>query len=634
MAKQATARVSQSNRSLKQAVELHREGRLNEADRIYRAILAADPRHFDALQLSGVLKYQQGRTIDALRLVAAALQAQPGSPDALVNYGVILEALKRHEEALASFDRALATGAISVPLHFNRGNVLNIIGRHADALASYDATLVLAPNHVDALYNRGNTLAALDRHEEALASYDRALSLVPQRADIHANRGAVLMELERIDEALASLDKALASDPNHVVALNNQGNALARLKRYKEALESYDKALALCPDYADALSNRGLALAGLDRFDEALAQYAKALCIAPDFVDAHLNRGNTLVKLTRMNEALRSYSDAIAFSPQHPEVNFNEALTRLCMGDFCEGWKKYEYRWERKKFAAHRPNFPRPMWRGEKNVQGKTIALVAEQGMGDAIQFVRYAPLVAALGAKVLLGVHRPLARLMETVPGVAQVVPDGGTFPDFDSYCPLLTLPLAFGTELSTIPLNVPYIRPEEERIARWRPLLPRNGTLRIGICWAGSTAHVGDRRRSMSLEQFAAILSVPRIDFISLQKEVSEAQAALLRDHGVTQLGQEFADFTDTAAVVAMLDLIISVDTSVAHLAGAMGKAVALLVPFSPDWRWLLDRTDSPWYPTMRLFRQTAIGDWAGPLERLRQELAEVAQRPVKRR
>ena len=341
-----------------------------------------------------------------------------------------------------------------------------------------------------------------------------------------------------------------------------------------------------------------------------------------------------MVKLARMDEALRGYSDVIALSPQHPDANFNEALTRLCVGDFREGWRKYEYRWKRKNAAAHQPDFPRPLWRGEKELHGKTIFLPAEQGLGDTIQFVRYAPLVAALGAKVLLGVHRPLTALMASVPGVSQVIADGETVPDFDLYCPLLSLPLAFETELATIPSSVPYLRPQEERIAKWRDRLPTSGRLRIGICWAGNSGYENDCNRSIPLERFAALLSAAGLDFVSVQKDVSEADAAILREHGVIQLGQEFADFTDTADVVAMLDLIISVDTSVAHLAGAMGKAVALLVPFSPDWRWLLDRTDSPWYPTMRLFRQTAIGDWAGPLERLRQELAEVAQRPVKRR
>jgi ADP-heptose:LPS heptosyltransferase len=262
------------------------------------------------------------------------------------------------------------------------------------------------------------------------------------------------------------------------------------------------------------------------------------------------------------------------------------------------------------------------------------VLLLAEQGLGDTIQFVRYAPLIAALGAKVIVGVPASLKTLVSSVPGVSQVLSDGEPMPGFDLHCPMLSLPLAFETELATIPANIPYLRPVHERVAKWSARLPGDGRLRVGLCWAGNSKHQNDRNRSMSLDRLAAVLSVAGLDFVSVQKEVTEEDAALLRDRGVIPLGHEFADFSDTAAVVSMLDLVIAVDTSIAHLAGAMGKAVALLVPFSPDWRWLLDRTDSPWYPTMRIFRQSAIGDWDGVVERLRQELVDVARRPARPR
>jgi ADP-heptose:LPS heptosyltransferase len=271
------------------------------------------------------------------------------------------------------------------------------------------------------------------------------------------------------------------------------------------------------------------------------------------------------------------------------------------------------------------------MWRGETDLQGKTVFLRAEQGLGDTLQFVRYAPLLVKRGAKVILGVQKPLRALAATVPGISLVCSDNDPLPEFDFYCPLLSLPLAFGTELATIPANIPYLWPLQERLAQWREKMPANGRLRIGLCWAGSTIHANDRNRSISLSRFATLLSVPNLDFISIQKEVSETDAAILREHGVLQLGRNFTDFADTAAVVAMLDLVVGVDTSVVHLAGAMGKAVALLVPFSPDWRWLLDRTDSPWYPSVRIFRQATIGDWDAPLKRVQHELADVARRSV---
>jgi hypothetical protein len=250
--------------------------------------------------------------------------------------------------------------------------------------------------------------------------------------------------------------------------------------------------------------------------------------------------------------------------------------------------------------------------------------------MGDVIQFVRYAPLVAARGAEVILAVPRALKALMATVPDVSLVVASGDGMPEFDLYCPLMSLPLIFGTELETVPANVPYLRPYADRIAAWQLRLPDNGRARVGVCWAGNPVFGNDRHRSIPLERFAALFGVPGIDFVSLQKELSPAHAALLDQHGILRLGEQFEDFADTAAVVAMLDLVVAVDTSVAHLAGAMGRVTALLLPFSPDWRWLLDREDSPWYPSMRLFRQTATGDWDAPLGRLRQELEQVARRP----
>lgn len=333
-----------------------------------------------------------------------------------------------------------------------------------------------------------------------------------------------------------------------------------------------------------------------------------------------------------MDEALASYGEALAFEPDNTDANFNAAIARLIIGDFGAGWKQYEYRWKRKDLARQYGDFSQPRWDGERDLHGKTILLHAEQGLGDAIQFVRYAQLVSSLGAKVLLTVQPALKMLMWSVPGVTAVFSDGDVLPDFDLHCPLLSLPLAFGTELATVPANIPYLRPFQERIDMWRPRLSNSMRPRIGLCWAGNRVHANDRNRSMQLERLTRVLCVQGLDFVSVQKEVTEVEAAILRDYGVVQLGQDFTDFADTAAVVAMIDLLVSVDTSVAHVAGAMGKAVALLLPFSPDFRWLLDRTDSPWYPSMRLFRQTRIGEWDGPVEQLRQELAELACRPPK--
>jgi hypothetical protein len=337
--------------------------------------------------------------------------------------------------------------------------------------------------------------------------------------------------------------------------------------------------------------------------------------------------------MEHMEEALASYDKALALEPEHVEANFNAAVTRLCIGDFEAGWKQYEYRWKKKGIAWQPWEFKQPVWRGEEDLEGKTILLLAEQGLGDTLNFVRYAPLVAARGAKVILGVQKPLKEIVCTVPGISAVLTDGEPLPDFDLHCPLLGLPIAFKTDLATIPANIPYLSPYQERLDKWRDRLPQNGRMRVGIVWSGNSSHLNDHHRSIPLERFAALLSVPGIDFVSVQKDVSSAQADILDKHGVLELGRQFEDFADTAAVVAMLDLLITVDTSVAHVAGGMGKAVALLLPFAPDWRWLLHRTDTPWYPSMRLFRQTAIADWDPPLDQLRQELTDAAQRRAAR-
>jgi len=627
MARQASARQAEFARSFERGLALHRQGHRDEAERVYDAILAADPNHADTLHLCGVLRHQQGRSAEGLRLVAAALAAQPRSADVLTSHGVILDALKRHEEALASFDRVLSLRGNDAAAHFNRGNALKNLGRHAAALASYDEALALAPGLTEALYNRGNTLAALDRHEEAVASYEAALVTASERPDFLTNYAIALLALERFDEALASLEKALSRDPENIVVLTNLGNAHIRTKRPAEALSWYDRALALDPAHAEALTGRGTALGALGRFDDALASFDQSLRIEPSVFATHLNRGNALLALTRPDEALTNYDAAIALEPDNPEAHFNAAIARLCRGDFRAGWKEYEYRWKKKEFATLRNDFPQ--WRGEEDVRGKTIFLVAEQGFGDVIQFVRYAPLLAARGAKVVLGVQRPLKALLATVAGVSQVLGDSEPLPDFDLCCPLLSLPFAFGTELSTIPADVPYIRAYEERVAKWQSRLPQHGRLRVGVCWAGTSQHSNNSRRSLTLDRFATILSVQDVDFVSLQREVESADSAILRDYGVTELGGEFEDFADTAAVLSMLDLVITVDTSVAHLAGAMAKGVGVLIPFSPDFRWMLHRSDSPWYPTMRLFRQSVMGEWSEPLARLRQELAALAQR-----
>jgi tetratricopeptide repeat protein len=417
-------------------------------------------------------------------------------------------------------------------------------------------------------------------------------------------------------------------------ALIHQAITLTRLQRYDKALAAFETLLARQPDHISALNDCGGLHMRLGRPEAAIVCYDRALAVAPRLSELHINKGTALRALNRFEEALASFAAAAAIDPGRAEAHYDAGLVQLCLGDFPAGWRGYEWRWRKPDWANKRRNFSAPLWLGEEPIDGKTILLHAEQGFGDTIQFVRYVPLVARRGATVILECQPELGHLLHNIKGAARVFARGEVLPAFNLHCPLMSLPLALETELPTIPADIPYIWPQQERIAKWHERLPQNGRLRVGVCWAGNSDHANDRHRSMPLECFAKVLSVSGVDFVSLQKDVSAEQSSILSGHGVTQLGQDFADFADTAAVIALLDLVIAVDTSVAHLAGAMGKAVGILVPFRPDFRWMLHRTDSPWYPTMRLFRQSAIGDWDGPLERLRAELAAVGNRPVEPR
>ena len=587
----STRKIINLPQAIRQVLELHGRGRLNEAETLYAEILAVKPDHFDALHMLGLLKLQCGKPVEALRLIAAALHAKPVSAEALLNHGNVLNALNRHEEALASYDQALA----------------------------------IKPRYAEALNNRGSALGRLTRHEEALTSYERALKIKPDYAEALYNQGNALRTLNRDEDALNSYERALAIRPDHAKAHNNRGNALHKLGRHQEALTSYERALALQPDFVEALSNRGSVLQILGRLEEALASQARALALKPDYAEALYNQGNALVMLGRHREALASYGRALAIKPDHAEAQWNQGLARLRLGDFRAGWKQYEWRWQRPDGVKSQRSFAQPVWTGQQSLQGKTILLHAEQGLGDTIQFVRYAALVARRGAKVILEVQRTLKLLLARVEGIAGIVGRGEELPAFDLHCPLLSLPLAFGTELSTIPASVPYLTAADDRIETWSARLPPRKGLRVGIAWSGNSKHKDDRNRSIALARLAPLFDAPGVQFVSLQKDARDGEAEALRDiPGLLDLGPELKDFADTAALISLIDLVISVDTSTAHLAGAMGKPVCVLLPFSPDWRWLLEREDSPWYPTARLFRQPMIGDWESVIGRMRRELA----------
>lgn len=601
--------------TLRRAMAAHGAGRLDEAKFYCRLVLGANKKQFDALHLLGLIEFQRGNFDEAHRLIRQAIKANPKSAKARSNLALVLQHVGQPEEALASLDKALSIEPDNLLALNNRGHILWQLKRPEEALESLDRALAIKPDYADALCNRGNALADLHSFEEALVSYDQALALNPQDAPAFNNRANVLWALERHEEALQSYDRALAVDPNDLSTLKDRGAALLTLKRGEEALACFDRALAIKPGDPYLVFKRGSALIIADRYEEALACFDEAFAVAEGDADALDDRGNVLAALQRHGEALASYDQALAIAPDSAKAHWNRALTLLRIGDFDQGWKEYEWRWKVKSEWVRAHEFPpNSLWLGEQPIEGKTIVLHAEQGFGDTIQFARYVPTVAALGAKVIVEVQPELKMLLSTIKGADQVIGKGEELPAFDCHSPLLSLPLAFKTRLETIPAETPYLSPSQERVALWAGRLPKSDLPRIGVVWGGNAEFIDDKTRSIGLAPLLPLLSTPGFQFVSIQKDLRGGDEDILRKHPrVLHLGDKLADFSDTAAIMSQLDLIISSDTAPVHLAGALGRPLWVLLQHTPDWRWMLKRADNPWYPTARLFRQTIAGDWA---------------------
>jgi tetratricopeptide (TPR) repeat protein len=537
--------------------------------------------------------HRSGHLYEAAQAYSEILACEPGHFDALHLLGLVRHQQGDPIEGLRWVAAALKVNATSADALSNYGLILDILKRHQEALECFEKALLLQCDHVNTLNNRGLSLLALGRNAEALASWDRAL----------------------------------ATDPDHVDASRNRGNALRSCKQFAAALASYERVLALQPDNLDVLNNCGSTLADLGRFEEAIACFDRALAISPHQPELLINKGNVLVDLHRFEEALSCYGAAIGGS-RHAEAKWRESLVRLRLGQFDRGWRDYEWRWQQASWASQRRNFAAPQWSGNEPLAGKTIMLHAEQGFGDTLQFVRYAKHVAELGPTVLLEVQPPLIPLLSGLAGVTSILPRGETLPAFDFHCPLMSLPLALRTTADTIPADIPYLRAPGDRIAIWRERLGVKRRLRVGICWAGNPAHQKDSARSIALSRLRPLVSAAGIEFVSLQRDLAPPDAAVLRSHrDIVHVGSDLRDFADTAAVISLLDLVVSVDTSIAHLAGALGRPVWVLLPFSSDFRWLVGREDSPWYPTARLFRQPRSDDWESVLASVQADLCGLA-------
>ena len=516
-------------------------------------------------------------------------------------------------------------------------NLARMLRRAADARANgdlgkaerlYTTLLRHRPGNFEALHGLGQINYRRGRLDAALAQFQEALKSDLSRADGFLSLGLVFHALRQWQRALVSFEEGLRLAADDAELLNARGVALLELRRPGDALESFDRALAVLPDHRNALGNRGNALLRLNRVAEALAAYDLALLFAPRSAELLANRAAALRRLDRPREALTSAVSALSINPELAHARFVEAVARLTLGDFAGGWPAYESRWQIGWLASQRRDFGAPLWLGAQSLKGRSILLHAEQGLGDTIQFVRYAPLLAMRVATVVLEVQPELVRLLSGMPGTALVVARTEALPRYDFHCPLLSLPLACATTLETIPAEIPYVAPAAADVASWQARLPRRRPL-VGLAWSGARAHDNDLNRSISLATLLPLLDAPNVTFVSLQHEVRDEDAALLESRrNIVPIGPQFRNFADTAAALACLDAVISVDTAVAHLAGAIGKPLLLLLPFAADFRWLRERADSPWYPSARLFRQPQFGDWDSVVKILRQELAQLGR------
>jgi tetratricopeptide (TPR) repeat protein len=556
-----------------------------------------------------------GRLQRAVEMIRRSLRLNPSNASAHSNLAYGLMQMGMAADALAACDAAIALQPDFPDAHNNRGNALLALDRPAEALEAFDSAIAQRPDFGDACNSRGTSLLQLNRPEEALASYDAAIRINPHDAAAHKNRGIALMTVSRLDEALAAFSRSLELDPGQADVLDSVGNLLCKLKRPAEALASYGLAIGLNPDAAILYNNRGNALTYLQRPEEALADYRQALTLCPDDVNALNNLANALNELDRPQEALQVYDRALALEPDNAVTLWHKSLTLLRLGRFDEGWPLYETR-KRTPEPSGADFADRPLWIGDADITDKTLLIHAEQGLGDTIQFFRYAALVKPLCGRLILRVPASIAGLIAAASEGVDVVADDHPPPTFDYHCPMMSLPLALGATLATIPAPPRYLFAPPDARARWSSRLPRNGRPRIGFVWSGRSAHKNDYNRSLALAQFLPLLDF-KADWICLQKEVSTADRSTLEAAGAKVLGDDLADFSDTAAVIEEMDLVIAVDTSVAHLAGALGKPVWILLPGHPDWRWLLNRDDSPWYPSARLFRQHRFADWSGVID-----------------
>jgi tetratricopeptide (TPR) repeat protein len=574
--------------ALSKALAHQQAGQYAQAEQLCRAVLAVDPRQPDAWHLLGLVSHATGRSDLGLEYLREALRLKPDFTDAHYNLGKVLQDTGHLDDAVRSYQRCLELRPDFAEAHYNLGNAFNAMKNPQAAADRFRAAIRIRAGYLKALNNLGKTLIDLDQHTEAAEILQQAVQLKPNYASGLCNLGSALRNLGHLDESVAACQKANTLEP---------GSCLASL---------------------------GAALLDQGKFAEAEAAFRESISRQPENDEAYRNMAVVCLRQGNIAEAMQWNERALDVMPDSPETHLLRSMLWLRQGDFDRGWPEYEWRWRCKEFSARAPR--RPPWDGSPVLSG-TLLLHAEQGFGDTLQFIRYAPLVKDRAKTVILRCSKKLIPLLSTCRGIDQFLPDDAPLPAFGAEVPLMSLPRALKTTLQTIPAAVPYLSADAALVERWRSQLPTRGS-KIGIVWQGNPKYKDDQSRSFPLAQLAPLAQIENVQLISLQKGYGTEQLAAVRDaFPVVELPPDFDEmggaFLDTAAVMMNLDLVISPDTAIAHLAGALGVPVWLATSYMPEWRWLLDRADTPWYPTMRLFRQTKINHWPDVFERMAEEL-----------
>jgi tetratricopeptide (TPR) repeat protein len=623
---------------VEEGLRLHQAGCLDQAKALYLKVLAVKSDDADALHLLGVVHHQQGASLEAVELLTQATAIKPNYAEAYSNLGVSLAALGRLDDAVAAYRQAIAIKPGIAHWYRNLGGALAALGKFEEATTRFREAVALMPGYAEAYADLATSLKELRHFDKAAAALRQAVAIMPNVADWHSNLGMALAALGQFDEALACLRQAIEICPDNAAGHHNMAIAFKELRQFDEAVASLRRAVTLMPNNARWQSDLGAALVETGEWNEAVVCLRQAIVLRPDYPEAYDNLAFALKNRGEFDEAVVCLRQAIALRPEYADAHGHLGMLLMLLGNFREGFEEYRWRWQASGFSEKPPDVVCPLWQGE-NLAGKTILVHCEQGYGDSLQFARYLKPLSTIAERVWLQTDAALAKLFRSIPGIVVCTEVPGADDRLDYRVPLLCLPRLFATTLETVPNEVPYLAAARGKLDHWAErLAPYERKIKIGLVWAGDprtddpAANPIDQRRSVSLKQFAPLAGIAEVQFFSLQKgEPSQQASRPPVGMNLIDMTNDLLDFEDTAALISNLDLVISVDTAVAHLAGALDKPVWLLNRFDTCWRWLLNRDDSPWYPRLRQFRQPCPGDWNSVIDRVQQALQRLADGDV---